>query len=109
MKFTKQEIKVSTTPNQPPDTPVQALVLGGLAVHGGLNANGTQHNYYYVITHIHSGYKLAEGYKQRNCKRLVEELHNLGIDWNFDAHFSTDEFREKALPILKEFNSNTNN
>lgn len=111
-KFTKQTIGVATNPSDPNDrVQIPALVLGDLAVHGGLGgADGfTPSNSYYVVTHVPSGFKLAEGYKQRNCKRLVEQLHALGLNWKFDAHFMTEEVRTVALPIVRAFNSDTSN
>lgn len=108
MTFKRQQVGIATAPIGPRQT-VEALVLGDLAVHRGLNTYGEPSCSYYVVTHVPTGYKLADGNKQRNCKRLVAELNALGIDWKFDANSTTNEFREKALPLIRAFISNTSN
>lgn len=112
MKFTKQTIGVAINPKDPNDrVQIAALVLGDLAVHGGLGgADGyTPGDSYYVVTHVPSGYKLAEAYKQRSCKRLVQELHALGLDWKFQTGTMPDEIHRIATPIIRAFNSDTSN
>jgi hypothetical protein len=112
-KFKRQMIGVATNSRDPNDrTQVEALVLGDLAVHGGLVSGAddyTLSSSYFVVTHIPTGYKLAEGYKRRNCRRLVEQLHALGLNWKFDAHFMPTDVREIAIPINRAFNSDTSN
>jgi hypothetical protein len=112
MKFTRQVIGVAVNPRDPNErVQVPALVLGDLAIHGVLGGEDgyTPQNCYYVVTHVPSGYKLAEAYKQRSCRRLVEQLHTLGLNWKFDAHSMTEEVYEIAIPIIRAFNSDTNN
>ena len=116
-RFKKQTIGVAVNPRNPNDrVQVPALVLGDLAVHGGLGGfpgdgdeNWKPSTRYYVVTHVPSGYKLAEANKQRSCRRLVQELHALGLNWKFDAHFMTEEVYKIAIPIIRAFNSNTSN
>lgn len=104
MSFKRQTIKVATYEQgvRVLSMEVPALVLGDLAVHRPLN-NLTGKAWYHVITHVPSGFKLAEGLLLRNCKALVEKLHALNINWKFDAHFATPEFFERAKPVINEF------
>lgn len=111
-RFRKQTIGVAVNPRDPNDrVQVPALVLGDLAIHGALGgADGyTPGNSYYVVTHIPSGYKMAEAYKQRSCRRLVEQLAKLPVDWKFTARKPSESWFEHAQPIIRAFNSNTNN
>lgn len=108
-RFTRQTVLIATDPRQPkPTQPVEAFVLGDLAVHRAFNENPEIIHNWFVVTHIPSGFSLANG-KQRRCKALVTELHSLGLNWKFDANFMTDEVREKAMPIVRAFNSNIAN
>lgn len=98
--FKRQSIKVAVANGY---ELVGAMVLGSLAVHKPLEGGG------YVVTHVPSGYKLADAWKQKNCKALVRELDALGIDWNIDPRNTSEEFSQQALPLIREFISNPNN
>lgn len=105
MQFTKQPIKIATDPRVGvPNQPVEAFVLGDLAVHRAFNEYPEIKHTWFVVTHVPTGLSLANG-KQRRCKALVTELHGLGLRWQFDAHFMTDEIRAMAMPIIRAFNS----
>lgn len=110
-KFKRQTVYVTTERDKPRTTRVDdALVLGDLAVHRGLLSTTLEPiGNWYVITHIPSGLQLADGCRLRNCRRLVEQLDALGIDWNFQAHFPSDDFINKAKPLIREFISNPRN
>lgn len=102
MKLKRQSIKVATVNPQGErvlEESVNALVVGALAIHPPLEGGG------YCITHIPSGYKMAEAWKLKSCRALVEKLATLPVDWNFDAKHPTDSWFEHAQPILREFNS----
>lgn len=101
MKLKRQLIKVATFERgeRVLDQSVAALVIGSIAIHKPLQGGG------YCITHIPSGYKMAEAWKLRSCRALVEKLAMLDIDWNFDAKHPSESWFEYAQPILREFNS----
>lgn len=102
MKLKRQSIKVATTNPQGEqvlEESVNALVVGALAIHPPLEGGG------YCVTHIPSGYKMAEAWKLKSCRALVEKLIMLDIDWNFDAREPNESWTRQALPILREFNS----
>jgi hypothetical protein len=110
-KFTKRTIAVAVSDSNLGRVEIPALVLGELAVHGALGgADGyTPTNYYYVVTHVPSGMIMAQGYKQRNCRQLVQKLHALDLDWNFPGPDLPDDVYQTAIPIVRAFNSNRNN
>lgn len=101
MKFKRAQVKIATFERgqRVLDQSVNALVLGDLAVHKPLQGGG------FCVTHIPSGFKMAEARKRRSCQELVMRLHTLGMDWNFDATAPPESYYEKASPILREFNS----
>lgn len=101
MKFKRQQIKVATFERgeRVLDQSVDALVIGSLAVHKPLQGGG------FCLTHIPSGYKMAEAWKRSSCRALAERLIQLDIDWDFDAQKPTDSWFQYAQPILREFNS----
>lgn len=108
MQFKRQMIGVAINPNDREERhQIPALVLGALGIHGGLGGEDglTPGTGYYVVTHIPSGYKMAEAYKQRSCRALVEKLAALPVDWNFTAKQPSDSWFQYAQPILREFNS----
>jgi hypothetical protein len=100
-KFKRQSVKVATIENgeRVLSESVTALVLGTLAVHKPLQGGG------FCVTHIPSGYKMAEAWKRRSCVVLVEKLAALDIDWNFTARTPSESWFQYAQPILREFNS----
>lgn len=101
MRFKRQSVKVATFERGEKvlDQSVGALVLGALAVHKPLQGGG------FCLTHIPSGYKMAEAWKQVSVKALAEQLHALPIDWSFTAEKPSDSWFEYAQPVLREFNS----
>ena len=103
-KFKRQSIKVATfmRGEKVLDESVDALVLGVLAIHKPLQGGG------FCVTHIPSGYKMAEAWKRRSCRALVEQLAVLPVDWNFTAQKPSESWFEHAQPILRQFNSTTN-
>lgn len=107
MKFKRQAIGVTWKKEEPCAVPIQnALVLGSLAIHRP--ANGVTG--YFNVTHVPTGYTIAQGSKLRNCKALVLQLTALDVDWSFkDAHAPPQSFHEIAIPILRAFNSDVNN
>lgn len=102
MKLKRQSIKVATTNPQGErvmEESVNALVTGALAIHPPLIGGG------FCVTHIPSGFKMAEAWKLKSCRALVEKLAALDIDWNFDAKHPSESWFKYAQPILREFNS----
>lgn len=99
--FKRQPIKVATIENGELllNQSVDALVLGSLAIHKPLEGGG------FCVTHIPSGYKMAEAWKRSSCRALVQRLNTLEVDWNFEARKPSRSFFEYAQPILREFNS----
>lgn len=99
--FKRQSIKVATFERgeRVLDHSIDALVLRSLAVHKPLQGGG------FCVTHIPSGYKMAEAGKQKSCKELVRELDALDVDWNFTAEKPSESWFQHAQPILREFNS----
>ena len=100
-KFKRQAIKVATIENNERvlNESVAALVLGALAIHRPLQGGG------FCVTHIPSGYKMAEAWKLKSCRALVEQLATLPIDWDFTAQKPSESWFKHAQPILREFNS----
>jgi hypothetical protein len=105
VRFKRQSVKVATFEQgqQVLSESVDALVLGSLAIHKPLQGGG------YCVTHIPSGFKMAEAWKRKNCKALVEKLNALDVDWNFTAKRPTPDYFEKVVPIVRAFNSNPDN
>lgn len=101
IKLKRQQVKVATFERgeRVLDQSVDALVVGALAIHKPLQGGG------FCVTHIPSGYKMAEAWKRKSCRVLVERLIALDIDWQFDAKHPTDSWFKYAQPILREFNS----
>lgn len=99
MKLKRQQVKVATFERgeRVLDQSVAALVSGSLAIHKPLQGGG------FCVTHIPSGYKMAEAWKQKSCRALVEKLTALPVDWNFDAKHPSPSWFEHAQPILREF------
>lgn len=99
--FKRQQVKVATFERgeRVLDHSVDALVLGSIAIHKPLQGGG------FCVTHIPTGYKMAEAWKQRSCKELVRELDALNVDWNFTAKKPSESWFKYAQPILREFNS----
>lgn len=109
MKFKRQTIYVTTEKDNPKSTVVpDALVLGDLAVHRGLLTTTLEPlGDWYTVTHIPSGLKLVEANRQSSCRKLVERLVELGIDWSFtDTRKPPQQFFDLAQPIIREFISN---
>jgi hypothetical protein len=100
-KFKRQSVRVATIENNERvlNESVDALVLGALAIHKPLQGGG------FCVTHIPSGYKMAEAWKRHSCRALVEQLAALPVDWNFTAQKPSKSWFEHAQPILREFNS----
>ena len=101
MKFKRQSVKVATFERGEKvlDQSVEALVVGALAIHRPLQGGG------FCVTHVPSGYKMAEAWKQKSCRALVERLVALPVDWNFTARQPSESWFRYAQPILREFNS----
>lgn len=102
MKLKRQQIKVATINPQGErvlEESVNALVVGALAIHPPLEGGG------FCVTHIPTGYKMAEAWRLKSCRVLVEQLSALPVDWNFEAKHPSDSWFEYAQPILREFNS----
>lgn len=100
-RFRRQSVKVATfyRGEKVLSESVNALVLGALAIHKPLQGGG------FCVTHIPSGYKMAEAWKRRSCVDLVERLAALDVDWNFTAQQPSASWFEHAQPVLREFNS----
>lgn len=101
MKLKRQQVKVATFERgeRVLDHSVDALVVGALAIHKPLQGGG------FCVTHIPSGYKMAEAWRRSSCRTLVEKLAALPVDWNFTAREPSDSWFERAQPILRKFNS----
>jgi hypothetical protein len=48
---------------------------------------------------------MAEAWKLKSCRSLVEQLAALPVDWSFTAQKPSESWFEYAQPILREFNS----
>jgi hypothetical protein len=117
MQFTKATVTLSCAAQDGSPKPfarVEALTLNHFAIHKAvgdadenlkpLNVGG-----YYVLTHVPTGLKLADAYKQSSLKRLVAQLDALKLDWNFTGLWLPAEIREKAAPIIRAFNADSSN
>lgn len=103
MKFSRQWITL-VNGDAEPWVSVKAQVFEAFAIHPYVTQYG--HGGFYTLTHIPTGMKLADAYKLRDLKTLISDLHALGLDWNFTTRFMPKSHTEKAIPLIRAFNSN---
>ena len=90
--------------------PISALVLDEFGIHGTLNADGIPSTLGFTVTHIHSGYSIAKLWKRGSCRRLVEEIVSLGLNWQYeDPEQLPDELWAKAKPVIQKYISKPSN
>ena len=86
---------------------IRSLVFDCFAIHESVNRYGIS-NHHYVLTHIPAGARIVTAYKQGNLRKLVAQIAPLG-DWNFHSRAVPPALVQKALPIIRAFNSGTSN
>lgn len=89
---------------------IPSLCLSEFAIHGTLNADGIPSKYGFTVTHIHTGYSIAQLWKRSSCRKLVEDLVTLDLNWQYDDPDQIpDEVWAKAKPIIQSYISNPAN
>lgn len=106
-KFKRKPVNVAVYGGK---IPIPALVLSEFGIHGTLNADGIPSKFGFTVTHIYSGYSIAKLWKRASCRRLVEDLVSLGLNWQYEQPDQIpDEVWLKAKPVIQEYISNPNN
>jgi len=88
--FSRATIAIATDP----PTEVQAMVRGGLAVHGSAG--------FYTVTHIASGKAICHSDQQRTAKGVVVELEDWFKTWGDIGDIPKDEYLAEMRKMLNE-------
>lgn len=89
---------------------IPSLVLDEFAIHGTLNADGIPSTNGYTVTHVYTGYAIAKLWKRTSCRKLVMELADLGLNWQYDnPDLIPDEVWAQAKPVIQRWISDPRN
>lgn len=88
--FSRATITIATDP----PTEVQAMVRGGLAVHGGSG--------FYTVTHIASGRAICHSDQQRTAKGVVVELEDFQRTWGDVPEIPGVDYLAKMRELLSD-------
>ena len=87
--------------------PIPALVLSEFEIHGTLNADGIPSTNGFTVTHTYTGYSIAKLRKQTSCRKLVEAIVDLGLNWQYENPDQIpDEVWTQAKPVIQKWISN---